>query len=225
MTRLVLPGFCCGVITGLVTITPASGFVSPSSSAIFGLVGAIVCNFTLSLKRFLPIDDAFDVFCVHGVGAIVGNFMTGIFAEKSIAALDGMTKIKGGGLYDGNWNQVWIQGVDTAVGIGWSFFVSLVLLCVINSIRGLELRATAEDEMLGLDKAELGYSMYEYVDEIITELEYLKEKVSRLQSPSGSGSIISVLSLPPIEDCEMTKVSAIEDNKEKDGNVTIAEIS
>lgn len=186
--------------------------MSPSSSVVFGLIGAIACNFALGLKKFLPIDDAFDVFCVHGIGAITGNLLTGVFAERSIAALDGFTRIKGGGFYDGNWAQVGIQAIDTLAGSTWSFFMSLIILCIINSIRGLELKARPEDEESGLDKAELGLSMYEFVDEIKSELELLKEQLANLQTPKGS--MISVTSmLTPIEYCEKS-IDAIEENKE-----------
>ena len=60
-------GFCAGVVAGLVTITPACGFVSPASSIVFGVVGAISCNLAMNLKHILPYDDALDVFAVHGV--------------------------------------------------------------------------------------------------------------------------------------------------------------
>jgi Amt family ammonium transporter len=204
-------------VSGLVAVTPASGFVSPTSGIIFGVVSPIMCNLALAMKGFLPIDDAFDVFCVHGVGGIIGNLLTGVFAEKSIAALDGTTRIRGGGLYDGNWSQVGVQAIDSLAGMGWSFFVSLFLLCIINSIRGLEIRAKAQDEKLGLDKAELGLSMYQYVEEIRLELESLKEKVESLQS-SKNGSInnisvsTSLASLTPVEELDDGKIISNEKN-------------
>ncbi|CAG7815992.1 unnamed protein product, partial [Allacma fusca] len=104
-------GFCAGAIAGLVSITPGSGFVSPASSLAFGFIGAICCNLAMSLKHIMKYDDALDVFAVHGVGGIVGNLLTGIFAQKWVAALDG-TEIEGGWL-DGNWAQVGYQAVDT----------------------------------------------------------------------------------------------------------------
>lgn len=89
-------------------------YVSPSSSLVFGFVGSIVCNFCMNIKTYLKVDDSFDVFCVHGIGGVIGNLLTAIFAQKSVAGVDG-TEIEGGWL-DGNWKQMWIQVVDTAAG-------------------------------------------------------------------------------------------------------------
>lgn len=73
-------GFCSGAISGLVAITPGAGFVTPWAAFIFGIVGAIACNFATKLKFIFGVDEALDIFAVHGVGGIVGNLLTGIFA-------------------------------------------------------------------------------------------------------------------------------------------------
>lgn len=73
-------GFCSGAIAGLVAITPASGFVTPWAAVIFGIVGAIGCNYATKLKYVIGVDDALDIFGEHGVGGIIGNLLTGIFA-------------------------------------------------------------------------------------------------------------------------------------------------
>lgn len=73
-------GFCSGVISGLVAITPGSGFVAPWAAVIFGVVGASACNYGTKLKYLMRIDDSLDVFAVHGVGGVVGNLLTGLFA-------------------------------------------------------------------------------------------------------------------------------------------------
>jgi Amt family ammonium transporter len=73
-------GFCSGAIAGLVAITPAAGYVPPWSAVVFGVVGGIVCNLATKLKFVLGIDDALDIFAEHGVGGIVGNLLTGLFA-------------------------------------------------------------------------------------------------------------------------------------------------
>ncbi|UKZ58261.1 hypothetical protein TrVGV298_012128 [Trichoderma virens] len=82
-------GFCSGAIAGLVAITPASGFVTPWGGFIIGVVGAICCNFATKLKFLIGVDDALDIFAVHGIGGMAGNIMTGIFGTSSIADLDG----------------------------------------------------------------------------------------------------------------------------------------
>jgi ammonium transporter len=73
-------GFCSGAVSGLVAITPASGFVPAWSAVIFGVVGAVCCNYATKLKYVVGIDDALDIFAEHGVGGIVGNLLTSFFA-------------------------------------------------------------------------------------------------------------------------------------------------
>lgn len=73
-------GFCSGAIAGLVAITPGSGFVTPWAAVIFGVVGGAACNFATKIKFLVGVDDALDIFAEHGVGGIVGNLLTGIFA-------------------------------------------------------------------------------------------------------------------------------------------------
>lgn len=73
-------GFCSGAIAGLVAITPGSGHVPPWAAVIFGVVGAAACNYSTKWKYLLGIDDALDIFAVHGVGGIVGNLLTAFFA-------------------------------------------------------------------------------------------------------------------------------------------------
>lgn len=81
-----LLGLCSGLVAGLVAITPASGFVSPSAALVIGLVAGAACYWgATGLKRMLNADDSLDVFGVHGVGGLVGSLMTGIFASKTIS--------------------------------------------------------------------------------------------------------------------------------------------
>jgi Amt family ammonium transporter len=73
-------GFCSGAISGLVAITPAAGFVTPWGALIIGIVGGVCCNFATKLKFLIGVDESLDIFAVHGIGGIVGNIMTGVFA-------------------------------------------------------------------------------------------------------------------------------------------------
>ncbi len=114
----------------------------------------------LNLKHLLKYDDALDVFAVHGVGGIVGNILTGIFAQKKYA-----DEIVGGWL-DGHWMQIVYQLIDTVAGLAWSFVVTFVILWVMNKIPGLSLRVDIEVERSGLDQGELGFSCYEHVDDV-----------------------------------------------------------
>jgi Amt family ammonium transporter len=97
-------GFCSGAISGLVAITPASGYVGTYSALAIGAVGAAGCNMATRLKYLIHADESLDVFASHGVGGMIGGLMTGLFAESRVAALDGLTAIPGGWL-----NQNYIQ--------------------------------------------------------------------------------------------------------------------
>lgn len=111
----------------------------------------------LNFKHLLQCDDALDVFAVHGVGGIVGNLLTAIFAQKRYA-----NEIDGGWL-DGNWIQMVHQLADTGAGLIWSFTMTFIILWVMNKIPGLSLRVDIEVERNGLDQGELGFSCYEHV--------------------------------------------------------------
>ncbi|KAK4679916.1 ammonium transporter Amt1 [Podospora pseudoanserina] len=156
-------GFCSGVIAGLVTITPAAGYVPPWSAVIFGVCGGIICNFATKLKFLIGIDEPLDVFAEHGVGGIVGNLLTGIFAADYIAALDGATAIDGGWVNQ-NYIQLGYQLADSVAGFAYSFVMTCLICFVLNLIPGLSLRVSPEVEEIGLDDAELGEFAYDYVE-------------------------------------------------------------
>jgi Amt family ammonium transporter len=159
-------GFCSGAVVGLVAITPASGFVGPAAAVAFGFIGAIICNISCKLKHAFNYDDALDVFAVHGVGGLVGDILTGIFAESYIAALDGSTVINGGWL-NGNFIQVGYQLADGCAGMSYSFGVTYFILFVMDKIPGFSLRVDAETEIKGLDAGEIGELAYYHVDKIV----------------------------------------------------------
>jgi ammonium transporter, Amt family len=128
-------GIASGAVAGLVAITPASGFVGPSSAALIGLAAGAMCFFAAtSLKRALGYDDSLDAFGVHGVGGIVGALLTGVFASKEISGVNGSVVA-----------QLW--GVSATVVYG--FVVSIIILKVIDWTMGL--RVTEEQEREGLD--------------------------------------------------------------------------
>ncbi|KAI7863093.1 ammonium transporter AmtB-like domain-containing protein [Spinellus fusiger] len=177
-------GFCSGAVAGLVAITPAAGFVGPGPSVAIGFLGAVLCNRAVYLKHWLNYDDALDVFALHGVGGYVGSVLTGIFAESYIAALDGSTVIAGGWL-NGHWAQVGYQLADASAGAAWSFFVTYLILIIMDKIPGLSLRVDTETEIRGLDAAEIGEVAYYHVDKVITvnpngEQTVVKEQVKQV---------------------------------------------
>lgn len=160
-------GFCSGAVAGLVAITPASGFVGPAPAVAIGFLGGFFCNLAVHLKHILKFDDALDVFAVHGVGGYVGSVLTGLFAEKYIAALDGSTEIDGGWM-NHNWIQLGHQLADCTAGAAWSFCVTYVILFIMDHVPGLSLRVDPEVELQGLDAAEIGEMAYYHVDKIVT---------------------------------------------------------
>ncbi|CAG8510507.1 7550_t:CDS:2 [Funneliformis mosseae] len=157
-------GFCSGAIAGLVCVTPGSGYIKPQSAIAFGIVGGTFCNLAVKLKHLLDFDDALDVFAVHGVGGICGNLLTGIFAQKEVAALSDEV-IKGGWL-DGNWVQVLYQLADSCAGLAYSFCITYIILFLMDKVPGLSLRIDPDSEHLGIDEAELGELAYYHVDRV-----------------------------------------------------------
>ena len=136
-------GVATGAVAGLVAITPAAGSVNALGAIAIGLGAGVICYYAVELIHKTKMDDALDVFAVHGIGGIWGCIATGIFALESIAGVKG--------LVEGNANQVWIQ-IYTAVGtLAYSFIASFIILYVLDKIPGLGLRVSENDEDQGLD--------------------------------------------------------------------------
>ncbi|WP_200821161.1 ammonium transporter [Oceanicoccus sp. KOV_DT_Chl] len=139
-------GAVTGMVAGLGTITPASGYVGPAGALVIGITAGIVCFYaTLTLKQKLKIDDSLDVFPVHGVGGILGTFMAGIFASSELGLFSGQ------GLAEGM--TISKQLVVQLIGIGATFaytaVVTYILLIVVRSLVGL--RVADDEETQGLD--------------------------------------------------------------------------
>ncbi|KAH6884187.1 ammonium transporter AmtB-like domain-containing protein [Thelonectria olida] len=151
-----LVGFCSGIISGLVGITPAAGYVPVYVSALIGFLTSIVCFYAAKYKYLLSVDDGLDIFAIHGVGGFFGDILTGLFAAQFVPALDGVSgDTYAGGWWDHNWRQLGLQLAGATTCAAWSFFVSCLLLFVINKIPGLHLRASEDKELQGLDFAYL----------------------------------------------------------------------
>jgi len=155
-------GFCSGAIAGLVAITPGSGFVGAPASVLFGFMAGTVCNFATQLKFIFKYDDTLDIFASHAIGGIVGNLLTGLFAQASIAEADGVITIPGGWL-DHNYKQLGIQLADSMSGLSYSFVVTTIILWAMHYIPFLRLRCDEETEIIGVDDAEMGEFAYDYV--------------------------------------------------------------
>ena len=148
-----LLGAATGAVAGLVSITPAAGFVSPGSAIIIGAGGGILCYAACNLKARLGYDDSLDVVGVHGVGGIWGALATGLFASTLVNP--------GGanGLFFGNAGQLWIQFVGVVATMVFAFVGTMVILGILNATMGL--RVSDDEEQMGLDLSqheERGYS-------------------------------------------------------------------
>jgi len=139
-------GAAAGCVAGLVAITPASGFVDASAAIVIGFLAGVVCYCAILLRERLKVDDALDVWAVHGVGGTLGAILTGIFA---LAAVNGAK-----GLIDGNPGQVGIQLLAVAVTWIYSGIVTFVILKVVDAFVGL--RVEEAEEEAGLDSSQHG---------------------------------------------------------------------
>jgi ammonium transporter, Amt family len=136
-------------------------------------LGAAFANYATKLKFLLRIDDALDIFAVHAVGGFVGNILTAFFAVDWVAHLDNIQVIKGGWLNQ-NWIQLAYQLADSVCGGAYSFAGTCLILFILNLIPGLQLRASEDAEILGIDDSEIGEFAYDYVEltrEVLNDVE------------------------------------------------------
>jgi Amt family ammonium transporter len=146
-------GIVTGMVAGLGTITPASGFVGPAGALVIGLTAGVICFLaTQFIKRKLQIDDSLDVFPVHGVGGFAGVLLTAIF---SATYLDGLGLPEGVSVGE----QLRVQALGAFATAGWCAVATFAILKAVNVL--LPLRLSAEAETEGLDLAlhdERGYN-------------------------------------------------------------------
>lgn len=149
--RASMVGVVTGVVAGLATITPASGYVGPLGALVLGICGATVCFFAVDvIKHRLGVDDALDVFAVHGVGGILGSFLVAFLADTAFGGVG-----YGGGTMAG---QATIQLVGIVATIAWSAFATVGLIALTKKLTGL--RAREEDLEEGLDLTYHGERAY-----------------------------------------------------------------
>jgi Amt family ammonium transporter len=147
-------GIVTGMVAGLGTITPASGFVGPIGALAIGGAAGIVCFFATNyMKRALAIDDSLDVFPVHGVGGILGTLLTGVFVSAAFNGMGYPDKVTMG-------DQVLVQ-VYGILAIGaWSALLTYLLLKLCDLVVGM--RVAGDEETEGLDTVlhnEKGYNL------------------------------------------------------------------
>jgi Amt family ammonium transporter len=150
-------GIVTGMVAGLGTITPASGFVGPGGALIIGFSAGIVCYYATQLiKQTFKIDDSLDVFPVHGVGGILGTILGGFFVSSELGVFSGQGLSEGVTVID----QLSIQTIGVVSTFCYTAIVTYIILKIIDAKLGL--RTSKEDEDYGLDTTqhnERGYDL------------------------------------------------------------------
>jgi len=150
-------GMVTGIIAGLGTITPASGFVGPAGALVIGFLAGVVCfNAVIFVKQKLKIDDSLDVFPVHGVGGIIGTLLAGIFAASSLGVFSGQGLAEGMTIS----SQLGVQFVGVISTIIYTAFATFIILKILEPITGL--RVSDDEEQQGIDitsHEEKGYDL------------------------------------------------------------------
>jgi Amt family ammonium transporter len=147
-------GIVTGMVAGLGTITPASGFVGPIGALAIGGAAGVACFFATNyMKRSLNIDDSLDVFPVHGVGGLLGTLLTAIFVSATFGGVGYPDKVSMG-------EQFVTQLIGVVATAVWSGVLTWILLKLVDAIAGM--RVAAEEETEGLDTVlhnEKGYNL------------------------------------------------------------------
>ncbi len=147
-------GIVTGMVAGLGTITPASGFVGPIGGLVIGGAAGVACFFATNyMKRALNVDDSLDVFPVHGVGGALGTLLTGIFVSATFNGIGYPEKVTMG-------EQVVTQLIGIGATAVWSGVLTFVLLKLVDAVAGM--RVAGDEETEGLDTVlhnEKGYNL------------------------------------------------------------------
>lgn len=150
--RPTLLGIVSGLVAGLVAITPAAGFVSPSASLMIGFIAGVLCYGSVLMKEKLGYDDSLDAWGIHGVGGMIGALLTGVFARKAL------NPAGNDGLLAGNPMLLAKQALGLLAAGAWAVVLTVVILKVVDKLVGL--RVSEDDEHEGLDITQHGESGY-----------------------------------------------------------------
>ena len=150
--RSSMVGMVTGVVAGLATITPASGFVGPLGGMLLGACGSLVCFWAVEqVKHRLGVDDSLDVFAVHGVGGILGSLLVAVLASPALGGVGYAAGMDMGA-------QFGVQALGVGAVLAWSAMASVVILFAIRRLIGLRASDTVIED--GLDLSEHGERAY-----------------------------------------------------------------
>ena len=142
-------GIVTGMVAGLGTITPASGFVGPGGALVIGFSAGVICYYaTQAIKQRFKIDDSLDVFPVHGVGGMLGTLLAGIFASDALGVFSGQGYDEGMDML----SQVSVQVTGIIATATYTAVITYILLKLVDKM--LVLRVDDESEVRGLDLVE-----------------------------------------------------------------------
>ena len=147
-------GAASGIVTGLVAITPAAGYVSGIAPVIIGFIAGVISCYAVRLKIKLRYDDALDVVGVHFVGGLVGSLLIGFFSNPKFFGAE----FAAGIFYGGDTTLLIEQAIANGAAIVWSFILTFVIMKVLDATIGV--RAEEQAELTGLDLALHSESAY-----------------------------------------------------------------
>jgi ammonium transporter, Amt family len=151
-------GFLTGMVAGLACVTPCAGFVTPSSAVIIGILASVASYVAVTVKTKAGLDDALDVFGVHGVGGFLGTILLGFLGTAAVTFPGHDPGLLASGLIDGN-AAFLLKETLSAFGVAaYGFLFTLLMLWVINKITPV--RVSEKEEMEGLDLIEHGEVAY-----------------------------------------------------------------
>jgi Amt family ammonium transporter len=145
-------GAAAGAVAGLVAITPASGYVNVMGALVIGFGAGVFCYLAIHLRERIKVDDALDVWAVHGIGGTWGALATGLFATVAI------NSAAANGLIYGNPRQLLNQAIAVAASWAWAAFGTFVILKIVGLI--VPLRVDEREEEMGLDVSQHGEPAY-----------------------------------------------------------------
>lgn len=174
-------------------ITPAAGYVSVWFAALIGLLTGMACSSLKNLNKWIRVDEGMDVFKLHGIGGMIGSFLTGLFASSSVSALDGSTLAPGA--VDGVGVQVARQLADISSIAAYSFTVSFILLWIMKFIGKyipfMSLRVSEEAEIRGIDSEEFAE------DEEVGDWSMFESPATATQGTTHESKLVSTPPSPP----------------------------
>ena len=177
--RATAVGAATAIVIGLVVITPAAGYVSPTGALVMGAIGAVPSYYAIIARARSRLDDSLDVLAGHGVGGITGALLTGIFADARWGGTDG--------LLQGHPAQLALQAAGVLVAIGYSGVMSFVLLKLVGAV--IPLRVADRGQGVGLDITQHGEEAYTHGEGALLLLDRRTDPARTTSTPVARAAV------------------------------------